>query len=580
MLELKEISYAYPAAEDAERLCVLAGASLSLSPGEVLALVGPNGAGKSTLARIACGSLAPGGGEILLDGMAATSDILRHVVGFVRQDPESQLVAPTVFDEVAFGPCNLGLSQDEVRARVAEALDACGLAGFEGRLVSELSGGELQRVAIAGVVAMRPRYLVLDEVTSQLDGGSRERVRAIVRSLASEGVGVLMVTHDLEEIAAASHVAVMDGGKLRWEGSPAALFSDVRLRQSSGLLGSRLEEALACLVQAGYDLADGVEPAGMVAFARQQGIEHELLELLSRRYEPSFDMSFALHEGAEVDSVGKGASFLGTDAPSVVFSPGDAVRSQPMARERGSLALAGVTVRYDERCALDDVSIEVAPGSITLVAGPSGSGKSTAAAVASGLIEPEEGSATVGKTNVRPGRVGLCLQRAEDQLFCDTVLDDVAFGPSNFGASVKEAHERAERALGRMGLDEGLWSRSPFALSGGQRRRAALAGIMAMEPEAYVLDEPTVGLDAAARGFLHGLVRELARAGSPVLVVSHDLGEWLDVVDGAVLVVEGRVCWRGSAEELVRNPSPLVESSVVPPLWLRLREALVAGGAS
>lgn len=539
MIELRDIRYSYPSADGAASAQhVVDGASLALRAGEVLALVGANGAGKSTLARVAAGSLEASSGTIMLDGSEAKADELRRAVGFVRQDPESQLVAPTVFDEVAFGPCNLGLPPAEVRARVAEALGACGLAGFDERLVSELSGGELQRVAIAGVVAMRPRYLVLDEVTSQLDGGSRERVRAIVRELAEGGVGVLMVTHDLEEIAAATRVAVMGRGIVRWEGTPSELLRSEELRRSSGLQGSRLEGALACLVGAGYDLSGGLAPGRMAAFARAHGIADELAGLLSC-------------EATE----------------------------EPSSSPAGSLALDHVTLSFEDRSALCDLSLEARAGVVTLVAGPSGSGKSTAAAVASGIAVPDVGEATVAGAPVRPGHVGLCLQRAEDQLFCDTILDDVAFGPKNLGASEAEAHARAERALVRMGLDEALWGRSPFALSGGQRRRAALAGIIAMEPEAYVLDEPTVGLDAAARGFLHDFVRELAAGGSPVLVVSHDLGEWLDVADDVVLIRAGRVSWGGKASELVRDPSPLSDAGVTPPLWLRLRAELVAGGA-
>lgn len=549
MLACRDICLSYPAAPgDGPTAPVLNGASIALEPCEVVALVGANGAGKSTLARVLAGSLVAGSGEVLLDGSPVSADELRHSVGFVRQDPESQLVAPTVFDEVSFGPCNLGLPQEEVRSRVAEALAACGLAGFDERLVSELSGGELQRVAIAGVVAMRPRYLVLDEVTSQLDGGSRGQVRSIVRELAASGVGVLMVTHDLEEIAAATRVAVMGEGNIRWEGLPGELLSDEPLRRSSGILGSRLEGALVCLVDAGYELARGLEPERMAEFARVHGVADRLLALLSANP----DASSYSHEPA----------------------------SNPDASPQCSLALHDIVVRYDEQLALGGVSLQAQAGRVTLVAGPSGSGKSTAAGVAAGIVEPSEGLACVGDSLVRPGRVGLCLQRAEDQLFCDTVLDDVAFGPANLGASPAEAKERAARALGRMGLADSLWGRSPFALSGGQRRRAALAGIIAMEPEAYVLDEPTVGLDAAARGFLHAFVRELAEAGSPVLVVSHDLGEWLDVADDVVLICAGRVSWQGTAEALVRDPSPLVTAGVTPPLWLRLREALAMPAAA
>ena len=180
MIELHDIRYAYVSREERGdgpnshgTHEVLKGATLSVAEGELVALIGANGAGKSTIARIACGSVDVQRGSVLMDGSPADAEALRRRCGYVRQDPESQLVAPVVFDEVAFGPCNLGLPEDEVRDRVARSLVSCGLGGYERRLVAELSGGELQRVAIAGVLAMGPGYLVLDEVTSQLDASSR-----------------------------------------------------------------------------------------------------------------------------------------------------------------------------------------------------------------------------------------------------------------------------------------------------------------------------------------------------------------------------------------------------------------------
>ena len=559
MIELHDIRYAYvsreepgdgPDSDSAHE--VLKGAMLSVAEGELVALIGANGAGKSTIARIACGSVDAQRGTVLVDGSPADAEALRRRCGYVRQDPESQLVAPVVFDEVAFGPCNLGLPEDEVRDRVARSLSSCGLGGYERRLVAELSGGELQRVAIAGVLAMGPGYLVLDEVTSQLDASSRARVRRIIREQVACGCGVLSVTHDVEEIAAADRVAFLSDGFISWQGTPEEFFSNDRLLEKARLGGERLAGVLALVARRGVRFGRCLDAAELAASIRERGLLEDvapLLELRAPVIPPSDD-------GTEV-----------------------ALGSSAAPAEAGSLVFEHTTVRYGDLCALAGLDLRCEAGRVMLLAGQSGSGKSTAAAVACGIQTTDEGTAVLAgpdgsRRPVRPGAVGLCLQRAEDQLFCDSVLEDVAFGPRNLGRPASECHSAAERALRSMGVEESLWDRSPFALSGGQRRRVALAGILAMGPEVYVLDEPTIGLDSEGREFLHGVVRGLARAGHAVLVVSHDVGEWLDVADDVAILESGLLRWHGSAREVADDVRVLEDAGVRAPLWVALRREL------
>ena len=187
MIELREACFSF----DGEKN-VVDHVSLTLSPGERLVLLGRNGSGKSTLARLLNGSLAPTSGEVVVDGRR---EGLARLVGYVRQDPRNQIVSAVVSDEVAFGPRNLGLPRWEVSARVDEALAACGISELRERMTSELSGGQQQLVALAGVLAMRPRYLVLDEATSMLDPAMRERVARVVEGVVKSGVGVLEISH-------------------------------------------------------------------------------------------------------------------------------------------------------------------------------------------------------------------------------------------------------------------------------------------------------------------------------------------------------------------------------------------------
>lgn len=550
MLQLSDARYAYAVSSQAdggatagERRPVLDGASLDVAPGELFCLVGPNGAGKSTLARALCGTVRLDSGSVLLDGKAATSAELHRAVGFVRQDPESQLVAPVVFDEVAFGPCSLGLPEAEIRSRVTKVLAACGLAGFEGRAVSELSGGELQRVALAGVLAMRPGYLALDEVTSQLDASARTDVRAIVRQAVSEGVGVLLITHDVEEMATADRVALMADGRIAWAGTPGEFFGDAEVVQRAGLGRVPLGELFCRLARDGFLFGPSLDASRLIGAIEEDGLADEAREAL-------------------------GGGRLGEASEPI----------RGISSDTSALVARDVAVRYEGAAALDGVTVTAAPGRVLLVAGRSGSGKSTLAGVLAGVLETDAGEARLGNSPVRPSMVGLCQQRAENQLFCGTVLDDVAFGPRNLGATTDEADARAREALRSLGVDEVLWGRSPFALSGGQRRRVALAGVVAMRPGAYVLDEPTNGLDAEGRDQLHAVVRRLAEAGAAAVVISHDVGEWLRVVDDVVLLAAGRVVWQGTADELRSDVVPFAAACMRPPLEVAVLERL-AGSA-
>lgn len=537
MIRARDIRYRYPGSS-----CnALSGVSLDVASGEFVVLLGANGSGKSTLSRLLARSLELQCGSIEVDGR--NLQVLTHggCVGYVRQDPESQFVAPIVFDEVAFGPCNLGLPAEEVRKRVHEALVDCRLLGFEDRAVDTLSGGEQQRLALAGVLAMRPRYLVLDEVMSQLGDASRSSLRGVLRGLAKRDVGILLVSHSPQEAAYADRVAVLEAGRLVWEGTPNLLFADGG-RASRVFPGSRLSTALSMLVKDGCDLSGFRTVDQLASFAREAGHGHELL-----------------------DSLCVGARRAAS------CSDGEASSSCGLSLRNIQLNLGGAQI-------LDGVSLEIPSRRLTLVIGPSGAGKSTLARVATGILEPDAGSVTLAGKPVVPGAIGLALQRPEDQLFLNSVLEDVEFGPLNLGMSREEARRRAQCSLKLLKVPEGFWSRSPFQLSGGEKRRVAIAGVIAMSPAALVLDEPTDGLDAPCRTILINVVRDLADQGQPVIVVSHDVGEWMYVADDVVLLEGGRIRWRGTPPELAAAHGVLERWGVGVPLELALLGELAREG--
>ena len=460
-----------------DRAPVLQGVNLTVAPGQLVAVIGENGSGKTTLARLLCAVHAPDEGCVVVDGhgtagAAAELDAVRRLVGCVRQDPADQIVMARVYDEVAFGPRNLGLDEDEVTARVEGALACCGLCGLEQRPTSELSGGEEQRLAIAGVLAMRPRYVVLDEPFAHVDAAQRPRLRALVQELAhGHGAGVVLVTHDEEEALDADAVLVLEQGRALYLGAP----EDLRGREPA--LWNRLLGACPAPPVAG--------PAG-------------------------------------------GGAPEGADGALRPAKPG---ATRPTA---STLRCEGLSYSYGGHRVLDGLDLEARPGRVLLLAGPSGCGKSTFAALAAGLYQPDAGRVTLGGAGVAPGRVGLALQDPERQFFLDTVFDEVAFGPRNLGLSETEVEARVAAAVRAVGLDEGLLGRDPFTLSGGEARLAAIASVFSLDAEACIFDEPTAGLDGRGRAAVHAMARAQAQAGRVVIVISHDLAEWRRTADDVV----------------------------------------------
>lgn len=626
----------------------LHGVSLCVERGEVVALIGHNGSGKSTLGRLVCGAQLPQSGAVCVDG-ASTANVpgralVRRLVGYVGQNPADQTVSTIVSDELAFGLWNIGCTEGEMAERVANSLDAVGLAGFEDREVPSLSGGELQRLVLASVLAMEPGYLVLDEVTSQIDSTFRSQFRSLVARLAGRRVGVVLVTHDPLEVLSCNRVLVLDAGEVIWSGAPGSLLVDNRDLWDWVLPPNGYADALRRAVADGFDLAGGFAPAQLATWLRSvradgcagagspldAGLDSDTDSVVGRdSYTHSVvgRNSYACSvSGRDSDaqasqngdfSPGKGANVRilpdnegrvriapengtnvriapengldvrvmpenasnspipsdGAGAFSAISGNNRGVEDEP-AREASSLAFSHVSIAYENADVLNDISLSVPSGRVTLIAGRSGAGKTTLACLAAGLTKAQSGSVLLGGTAPVPGEVALAFQNPEQQLFLETVEHELAFAPRNLGCSEVEVARRVSEAASQLEIKELLPS-DPFCLSGGQARRVALASILTLNPRAVVLDEPTAGLDAPARSALHRLVQDIACKGLPVLVVSHDLEEWLAIADQVVLLADGTIAWKGTPAALASDIDAFVRAGLEPPESWQLRELLV-----
>lgn len=485
--------------------------TLEVCRGERVCVLGANGSGKSTLASVICGLLAPDEGDVELAGHAVcTGDVpdlaayrdARRQLGLVFQNPDDQIVTSVVADDVAFGPENLGVPRAQVAARVARELRRVAMEKYAHADPSRLSGGQRQRVCIAGALAMEPAVLVLDEPSSLLDVRGRAAIMRVMGRLAAAGATLVHVTHFMDEALAADRVIVMQHGHVALEGTPDEVFATKNAQVIEALgLEMPFEARLAAALRA--DAADGGAIAAPGA--------------------PSDEKPAAPAPAAEPPAI--------------------------LARDLGFSYGPGAQ-------ALDGVSLEVPVRATTAIVGQTGSGKSTLLRLLCGLEAADAGSLTVCGINAATKRgrrqirraVGYVMQHPERQLFAQTVAEDVAFGPRNQGLSAAEVERRVAHALDLVGLADRR-DASPFELSGGQQRLAAIAGVLAMEPELLVLDEPTAGLDPRGRARLRALMADLAAHGVTLLQVTHSM-EDAARADHVVVLDQSHVLAAGTPAEV------------------------------
>ncbi len=539
IIKFEKVKFSYPGSEN---IYALNGVDLTVRKGEFLSVIGHNGSGKSTLARLINGLLEADGGKIEVLGMNVAEgknslEIRKHV-GIVFQNPDNQMVASIVEDDVAFGPENIGIEREEIGRRIEWALKAVGMEKYRTSTPSRLSGGQKQRIAIAGVLAVKPEILVLDESTAMLDPkGRREVIEVVKRLNQEEGMTVILITHFMEEALLADRTVVMNRGEIVLSGTPEEIFENGDKLEAYNLCLPRITGIINTLNENGMNVKN-VLRAEELAVSIAENFKSKGID---RAASPKAE-DFAIKSDHEFDIDIKNLSFT--------YSRKSAFATK----------------------ALKDIDLHIDEGEFFGIIGHTGSGKSTLIQHLNALIklpqaekryrkkrikkgqpQPVSPSITIGSYDLTQKKcdfkslradVGMVFQYPEYQLFAESVFSDVEFGLKNFKKDLsKEQIEEAVRSsIEMVGLDYNeVKDKSPFDLSGGQKRRVAIAGVIVTRPKILILDEPAAGLDPLGKkeicALLHKLHEEWCRT---VIIVSHDMDEIAENCTRAVVVSDGR----------------------------------------
>lgn len=547
-VESKQLVYEYTiyneTEDKTEKQRALNNVSISIPKGQFVAILGHNGSGKSTFAKHINALITPTKGIVFVNGLD-TSEVkntweVRQSAGMVFQNPDNQLIATIVEEDVAFGPENLGIPSEEIRQRVDTALKTVSMEEFRHSSPSLLSGGQKQRVAIAGILAMKPQCIVLDEPTAMLDPmGRREVVDTIINLNKTEGITVVLITHYMEEAALADRVIVMEKGQVVMDDAPNEIFPRVEEMKKLHLDVPQATELMHILNKKGITLNEKVLT-----------IDEAIDEIVKH--------------GFKNDN-----GYTGSSRPKKELKTGT-----PIIEVKNITHIYGKESTF-EKVALKDVSLTINKGEFIGLIGHTGSGKSTLIQHLNGLVKPDSGVVLVNGEDINDGKkrlkslrqkVGLVFQYPEHQLFESTIYKDVAFGAKNLGLAGEELDKRVRESLALVGMDENFYEKSPFELSGGQKRRVAIAGVLAMNPSVLILDEPAAGLDPYSKEEILTNIKEMhEKLGITVVLVSHSMEDISKLADRILVMNRGSVEMFDTVERVFAKSKRLEEIGLAAP---------------
>lgn len=576
ILQLNNVEFTY----DGSPSPALKNINLSVRRGEFLSIVGHNGSGKSTLSRLFNGLYYADKGEVLVCGqnVSAVKDIIeiRKKVGIVFQNPDNQTVASIVEDDIAFGPENIGVEREEIGSRIEWALSAVGMKEYRHTMPSRLSGGQKQRIAVAGVLAIKPEVLVLDESTAMLDPRGRREVINVVKTLnMEEGMTVILITHFLDEALLADRTVVMNKGEIAFSGTPEEIFKNGEMLETFNLALPKISGIAKALRAGGMDIKEVLTSELMSGEILKNFKNRGISAGQSNKFVPG-QRNF----GGEWD---------------IVIRDLDYTYSKKT--EFASKALAGINLTIPE-------------GAFFGILGHTGSGKSTLIQHLNALIKLPQAGKKYKKPKTKKGEilpvlpqisvgqfdlsdkkcdfnalranVGMVFQYPEYQLFSETVFGDVAFGLKNFNKNLseKEVEEAVKSSIEIVGLDYNeVKDKSPFDLSGGQKRRVAIAGVIVTKPRILVLDEPAAGLDPKGKSEIMELLHKLHKNWcKTVIIVSHDMDEIAENCTECAVISRGKVFEKGEPFNVFKRGEELSKLGLDIPLTAKISQKLKEAG--
>lgn len=550
IIEFKNVSYLYPHSEQP----ALKNLSLAVEKGTFVAVLGHTGAGKTTLSLCLNGlipKLLEGqfSGDITIAGKALSQTTIQNMaglIGLVLDDPEAQVFGRTVLEDTSFGPINLALPETEIYYRVEKALTVVGLHGYEARDTAQLSGGEKQRLAIAGIMAMEPEIIAMDEPTCELDPqGIRDIYKTIDKLRIEKKLTLIVTEHDSAQIInRADRVVVLHQGELAWQGAPADLFRNIPQLREYGI--KPVPVSLA-----GWNLYE----KGLISY------DEIPLDVLSAeevfRKLPRKEVKYALAKLAPKPKV------------NLKSQKGDIIQ------------VSKLNYGYDSgENVLQDINLTIAQGEFVALIGRNGSGKTTLAKHLNGLLKPTAGVVLVDGLNTAKvdtktlfQKVGYVFQNPDHQIFSISVEKELEYGLKNAGFDSAEIKRRVDRALEITELAEQRHDH-PLTLGKGKRQMIALASILVLEPKILVLDEPTTGLDWADSQKILTIIRKLHVQGTTIIMISHDMEIVAGYAQRAIVVKDGQILLDGNIEEVFQNSEMLETAGIIPPQYFRLVSSL------
>lgn len=534
--------------------------SLDVNRGDFIAVLGHNGSGKSTLAKHINAILLPSRGTLLINGKDTSKEEnlweIRKSAGMVFQNPDNQMVASVVEEDVGFGPENLGVPTPDIWKRVEQALQAVRMSEYRRCSPSRLSGGQKQRVAIAGILAMKPDCIILDEPTSMLDPSGRREVLDTLHELnKEENVTIILITHHMDEVLNADRVFVMNQGKLAISGTPQKVFSQYEKIKEAGMELPAVTELAHLLNRRGVSLSEGI--------IDRKVFTEELIKCFLK--------------------------------PCKVFDclETDKKKSMSSAQKEVLFSLRNINYVYSpdsvyKKQALKDISFDIYQGEFLGIVGHTGSGKSTLIQHLNGLNKASSGELLFKGRNIYEEsngfsalrkKVGLVFQYPEYQLFEATVLQDVCFGPKNLGFSKEDAEELAKHALEQVGIGKECYELSPFELSGGQKRRVAIAGVLAMNPEVLILDEPAAALDPRGRDEIFDILKKLHEdSNTTIILVSHSMEDVARYTERMIVLDGGEKKMEDIPVHIFKRHNELEKMGLAAPQIVYIMEDLKRAG--